>query len=142
MPMTIYEEYTNNQTKCGIHEGDYVRVTRKAQDNEDGWVNKWVDEMDNFIDCVGTVKEIYSNSGIMVHFEGYDDKDYYFPYFCMEKAGSLNEVSRYYKVYIHDSISGNIVIKCKNLNRIKEIILAAGLEDCQIDLFTTKRENI
>lgn len=45
---TIWD-YLDGHTRCGIKVGDIVKVTRKAETDESGWNNVWVDEMDAIV---------------------------------------------------------------------------------------------
>lgn len=74
--------YRTFHNASGLKVGDSVKVVRKAEDYEMGWVCRWVEEMDNYI---GKTLEITSNS------EGYgwllEDK-FYFPTFVLQKVDS------------------------------------------------------
>jgi len=77
---TTSDYYRTFHNASGLKVGDSVKVVRKAEDYEMGWVCCWVDEMDNYI---GKTLEITSNS------EGYgwllEDK-FYFPTFVLQKV--------------------------------------------------------
>lgn len=60
--------------------GDYVKVTRKANENEHGWKGLWLDDMDESVAKTLMVKDI----GICDNNIGLED-DYYYPYFVLEK---------------------------------------------------------
>lgn len=64
-----------------IKVGDYVKVTRKANENEHGWKGLWLDDMDESVAKTLMVKDI----GICDNNIGLED-DYYYPYFVLEKA--------------------------------------------------------
>lgn len=136
--MTIRETYIKKQKECGIHEGDYVRVIRKAKRDEDGWCNSWVTIMNLFIGKTGIVKRIHESLGIEVHFEDYKESDYVFPYFCLEKVNNPSEVIENYEARIYDEHGIEIFIKCRILDKIKEIIKTADLEGCKIEIYETK----
>ena len=63
-----------------IKVGDYVKVTRKANENEHGWKGLWLDDMDESVAKTLMVKDI----GICDNNIGLED-DYYYPYFVLEK---------------------------------------------------------
>lgn len=64
-----------------IKVGDYVKVTRKANEHEHGWQGLWLDDMDESVAKTLMVEDIgfYDNN------IGLED-DYYYPYFVLEKA--------------------------------------------------------
>ena len=63
-----------------IKVGDYVKVTRKANEHEHGWKGLWLDDMDESVAKTLMVKDI----GICDNNIGLED-DYYYPYFVLEK---------------------------------------------------------
>ena len=63
-----------------IKVGDYVKVTRKANEHEHGWKGLWLDDMDESVAKTLMVKDI----GIYDNNIGLED-DYYYPYFVLEK---------------------------------------------------------
>lgn len=70
----------------GIKAGDRLRVTRKAEDYEDGWSDFWDDCMDT---VVGKVVKTFcpsgDNGGILCQIEG-NECLWSFPYFVLEKV--------------------------------------------------------
>lgn len=74
--------YRTFHNASGLKVGDSVKVVRKAEDYEMGWVCCWVEEMDNYI---GKTLEITSNS----EWYGWllEDK-FYFPTFVLQKVDS------------------------------------------------------
>lgn len=64
-----------------IKVGDYVKVTRKANEHEHGWKSLWLDDMDESVAKTLMVKDI----GIYDNNIGLED-DYYYPYFVLEKT--------------------------------------------------------
>lgn len=62
--------------------GDYVRVTRKAEDDEDGWKGLWIDDsMDKSVGKILKFEGVISrNYSIEL------ENDFYYPYFVLEKA--------------------------------------------------------
>lgn len=63
--------------------GDLVRVTREAEDYEDGWKVIWAIAMSNLVGSVLKVKKIDEECGIVLSTE---NKDWFFPYFVLEKV--------------------------------------------------------
>ena len=64
--------------------GDYVKITRKAQDYENGWDNVWSSEMDEYVGKIVKVlrTDIYEE-GISLSCSG---TCYFFPYFVLKKV--------------------------------------------------------
>lgn len=54
----MMKAYLKAQAKCGIKEGDTVLVLRKAEDNEQGWDNSWVGDMNDMIGKNYKVREV------------------------------------------------------------------------------------
>ena len=73
--------YFIKHCSCGIKVGDRVRVIREAKDEEDGWKNTWVSNMDFCIGKIYTVIENCDCSGFMLDYK----IGFYFPYFVLEK---------------------------------------------------------
>ena len=78
------ENYVEGHRKSGIKVGDKVRVTRKAEDYEDGWDNTWECEMDSLLNekefnIVEALEE--KGFGIIVPYNRY----WWLPYFVLEK---------------------------------------------------------
>ena len=72
--------------------GDVVKITRKAEDGENGWDNTWVEEMDVFVGKNGVVVDSPSDEGVKVFC--LEAGDYYsFPEFVLKKidGGSMSE---------------------------------------------------
>ena len=72
--------------------GDVVKITRKAEDGENGWDNSWVEEMDVFVGKNGVVVDSPSDEGVKVFC--LEAGDYYsFPEFVLKKidGGSMSE---------------------------------------------------
>ena len=64
--------------------GDYVNITRKAQDYENGWDNVWESKMDEYVGKIVKVlrTDIYEE-GISLSCSG---TCYFFPYFVLKKV--------------------------------------------------------
>lgn len=75
------EEYLKGHEASGIKVGDKVKVTRAADDWENGWNNTWItSEMD---ECVGETWEVIADNaktGFQLEAPGY----YEYPYFVLE----------------------------------------------------------
>ena len=83
--MTEQEKYFEGHRNCGIKVGDRVRVTRKAEDGENGWSNVWGSEnMDDFIGRPCVVEDIGGLGGVQVRCPELNDW-FVFPYFVLEK---------------------------------------------------------
>ena len=70
----------------GLKKGDYVKVTRRAKDHEDGWDGHWAKEMDDFIGKVILVSDIGESTGVILSYCCCDWAGYDFPYFVLEKV--------------------------------------------------------
>ena len=79
------EPYEERATKWikenGLKKGDYVKVTRKAEDFEDGWGTMWNSSMDDSVDKVLQVKDC-DCPGCGIQLEDYK----HYPYFVLEKV--------------------------------------------------------
>lgn len=64
----------------GLKEGDYVKVTRKAKDYEDGWGSVWNNSMTKSVCKTLKVKEILLPNEYVILENGYS-----YPYFVLEK---------------------------------------------------------
>jgi len=74
------EWVTQNDVKAGTK----VRVTRIAKDNEDGWNNGWVGQMNNYVGKVGTVMwGLDTPYGLSIKFEE-GGTAYGYPFFVLE----------------------------------------------------------
>lgn len=65
----------------GLKEGDYVKVTRKAKDYEDGWGSVWNNSMTKSVCKTLKVKEILLPNEYVILENGYS-----YPYFVLEKT--------------------------------------------------------
>ena len=77
-------DYIDRQNKCGIKEGDRVRVIRSASDNENGWDCTWANAMD---ECIGEefiVLKDRGESGFRLDTTEMLGVYYVFPYFVLE----------------------------------------------------------
>lgn len=97
--------YMDAQAACGLKVGDYVRVVRKAENNECGWGAVWVDDvMDKCIRCLGRVEKLLRD-GIIVKFS--NGNWYNFPYFVLEKVEKpANQFKPFDKVLVRDNERG------------------------------------
>lgn len=82
--MSKTEEYLAKQKAADLQVGDKVKVIRTAKDNEQGWDNTWVEEMDRKPYKIGTIKRDKGVQGFEVSFGDMMDFDY--PYFVLEKV--------------------------------------------------------
>lgn len=71
----------------GLNIGDKVKITRKANDWEEGWNNIWTYGMDEAFDEVGTIEEFEKEGfGIRINFSELFYHHFSYPYFIIEKA--------------------------------------------------------
>ncbi len=82
--MEIEEAYRVMQEANGLKAGDTVRVLRKAESREMGWITCWCNGMDACVGEKGTVKKV-TNRSVGVFFEGNIKTWYNFPFFVLEK---------------------------------------------------------
>ncbi len=81
---TSYLERHNNSN---FEIGDIVRVTRKAQDYEEGWQNNWGKGMDSTVGHIGTIIKDAGEHGFVTKiFDGTEDHYRCFPYMILEKV--------------------------------------------------------
>lgn len=61
----------------GIKVGSKVKVTRRAEDGEQGWGAIWMTRMNRYVGSVGTIDEIHQKDGLAID-------EWFFPYFVLE----------------------------------------------------------
>jgi len=89
----IREEYIEKERKSGIKPGDIVRVTRRANDYDGGWLNTWEKEMSEMIGEELKVSRIADHGlGISLYLEGFGI--FCFPYFVLEKIGESSRENK------------------------------------------------
>lgn len=64
--------------------GDNVLILHKVKSNSGGWENKWVDDMDDYVDKIGTVLRVDHHKGVHVVVDGLFGH-YAFPHFILRK---------------------------------------------------------
>ena len=80
-----YEERQDEWiNKNDLKIGDKVRVIRKAESDEDGWLAVWATGMDAVVGKAGVVKRFLGNIGIRVSFD--KKLSWSLPYFVLEKV--------------------------------------------------------
>lgn len=79
----LRKAYLAGHKACGLKVGDYVKVTRKAEDYEVGWNSFWLGEMDSLVGHIYTIlhDEGEEGFGIKVH-----STNYILPWFVLEKV--------------------------------------------------------
>lgn len=82
---TQEQVYLDAQKACGLKVGDWVRVTRKAENGECGWDDVWLGEMDQTINSIGEIRAIRYGS-IVVFFDKPIENFWRYPYFVLEKV--------------------------------------------------------
>lgn len=100
-----YEERAKKWIKeNNLKKGDYVKVTRKAEDGDGGWFGIWID--DSMTKSVGKI--LKSEGAINLNYSIKLEDGFYYPYFVLEKVEepetqyvpfeSMHEfISAYYK---------------------------------------------
>lgn len=84
---TEAEIYLEKQGECGLKVGDIVKIIGKAETDEQGWNNSWVDAD---IGSTGKIVEV-CEYGIRIDF-GENDCDFCYPYFVLEKVKVYAEI--------------------------------------------------
>lgn len=82
---TMKQVYLLAQENCGLKVGDWIKVTRKAEDYEGGWGDRWLCDMNVAIDKIGKVETI-DKLGVFVYFGKPIINTWHFPYFVLEKV--------------------------------------------------------
>lgn len=82
---TQEQVYLDAQKACGLQVGDWVKVTRKAEDGECGWGDAWAGAMDQTINIIGEIRTIHNDS-IVVFFDKPIENFWRYPYFVLEKV--------------------------------------------------------
>ena len=75
--------------KNSLKVGDTVRILRAAEDDEMGWNNSWMPEMDAFVGGAALVTKLDGEYGIQLQ----DGMEY--PYFVLEKVDFSSVKSRF-----------------------------------------------
>lgn len=83
-PEPTANDYIAAQAECGLKVGDWVRITRSAEEGEQGWRNVWNPLMTKYVGEIGQVSRLTSG-GLMVKFPNSRD-NFQFPYFVLEKT--------------------------------------------------------
>ena len=76
--------YLEKHKASGLKVGDRVRVLRAAENEEGGWDNTWVMEMDEYVEVGGVITEDFAEAGFYVKFGA--GESWGFPYFVLEKV--------------------------------------------------------
>ena len=79
------KSYEKRQRECGLKVGDFVKILRKAKDDENGWDNYWSEEMDTWVGKTGEIIGGSEGVGLKVFLEEENDW-WFFPYFVLEKV--------------------------------------------------------
>ena len=80
---TPEQQYVKKQEESGLKVVDYVRVTRKAANRENGWDNAWIPyNMDSAVGKVFKIENINGEEGIRLS----DKTTMQYPYFVLEKT--------------------------------------------------------
>lgn len=123
---SLQELYLEGQANCGLKIGDSVRVTRIAEDKENGWTTCWCKEMSSSVGKsfkIEIIDESTKTDGFRL------DNDFWYPYFILEKV-----VDEYIHFTFEDDLLGKQVIaKDKSC---KGIITYQGQNDMLVGEFT------
>ena len=131
--LSLQEAYKLMAANCGIEKGDTVRVIRKANDHEMGWMNSWIYTMDEYIGRTFVVS--LEDNGNGFNFDGYS-----FPFFVLElvkKAEKSIEVKLnkdYTAVVKHTKIMKNDTELKVTVEQVRK---AAGQCDVARDVIQT-----
>jgi hypothetical protein len=88
--------YSEKQKASGIIIGNKVKVLRKAQDHEAGWSDTWAQQMDYTVGKTYKVIEIQQfNGGIRLETCNDVSRNYFYPYFVLEKVEDRVELDPY-----------------------------------------------
>jgi len=98
LPKGSREMYIENQANSGLAVGDKVKVLRKAENNENGWSNNWLSEMNDNIGKIVNITD-FEKFGVNVK-----ESDYSYPYFVLEKV-----VDEYIPFDYNDDLVGKII---------------------------------
>ena len=99
----------------GLKVGDYVKVVRKAGDDEMGWNNTWTNKMD---DTIGSILQIIGDCGI----NGWElDENWSYPTFVLQKvAPPTSQVNR------DEIVIGSVTLSKKDVGRLYYKMYRAG----------------
>ena len=104
-----------------IKVGDYVKVTRKANEHEHGWQGLWWDNMDESVGKILKVKGI----DVYIYTIGLEN-GFYYPYFVLEKTEPPKP--EYVPFENVDEFLGSLsCVKTDNLDRVHRYLDAHGI---------------
>lgn len=89
------DEYKEAQNKWidtnKISPGDRVRITRTAKNEEGGWGEVWVTEMNEAVGKIGVIDDFARHYGVVVcvDLENTTRKSFYYPYFVLELESEI-----------------------------------------------------
>jgi hypothetical protein len=83
--MNLIEAYLAGHKACGLKVGDKVRVTRSAENYEQGWNNDWSSGMDDYVNEINEITQDCYVAGFVV------GNCYSFPWFILEKVEDAEE---------------------------------------------------
>jgi len=101
--------YIERQNKCGIKEGDKVRVIRKVSDMADGWQCTWEPRMD---DCVGKEFIVLKDRGeVGFRLDTLEMCEFFyaFPYFVLELVTETESIKSDIIQSIMDEEKSNVI---------------------------------
>lgn len=83
-PQPTAADYVAAQAECGLKVGDWVRITRPAEEGEQGWQACWPTAMDALVGNTGKIIGYADACGFKVRVP--DEPWHSFPYFVLEKT--------------------------------------------------------
>lgn len=81
---TVKKVYLDAQSACDLKVGDYVKVLRKIDNNEEAWNDHWRFYGGDVVGMIGAILHI-DKDGIGIKFDA-SHGTCYFPYFVLEKV--------------------------------------------------------
>jgi hypothetical protein len=142
----MYKEYYKKVAKkIDFRNGDKVRVVRRAESNELGWDNLWVDAMNALVGEVGEVVSRDNGTGSMISFgdQGFDIKR--FPFFVLDIVERKKKKIKFLLVFSSKK-TGRICFQCsfhsssdavqfaKNLSRHTSFVHERSSELCEEEI--------
>ena len=115
------QNYEERQAECGLKVGDIVKISRKAEDYEDGWDNWWSEYADTWVGKTGKIIRDCKGGGFKVFCEEKNNW-WLFPYFVLEKVEE-KKLTRYSVFTTHDRGKEFFSIKATSKEETSESII-------------------
>jgi len=129
LPMTKKGRYRIEHEKCEIKVGDKVIVTRKFEDEENGFPYVFLSYMHDF---VNSICEVVVKNSVSYTLE-FNDERFVFPYFVLEK---------YEEEYVPYTFEDNLVGMTLIYNKIRYLILRQDEEGVKMLLLIRSYEDL